>query len=451
MAVRTTVPVSRMVVAAAAMAVVVLVAAHVFPTPGTGAWAGGDRGVGDRPRRVLVAAGADARAARSARSPACSGAAESRRRPHVGCSHRPLTSRRGPTCDPTVPIRRPCRWPRLGRRAKAASRAAGHCLDRDQGRRAARARPTCWWPGSTSCSRPTPSTWRGPSDQGVSGHRRRPAAPDRRPRSTAMAAGLRQVASLADPVGEVLDGWTRPNGLRIRRVRVPLGRGGHHLREPPQRHQRCRRAVPQVGQRRLPAGLVGGHRLEPWPSPTCCATRWPRPACRPTRSQLVTDTSHEAAVEFMQLRGSIDCLIPRGGPSLIRSILDHATVPYVIDGDGNCHVYVDESADLDMAARHRGQRQDASGRRCATRPSRWWCTGRWPTLFLPRVAEALDGVELVGDDDTRALISRAGRGRRRGLRHRVPRPEAVGAGGRLARRRPSTTSTGSAPATARPS
>jgi glutamate-5-semialdehyde dehydrogenase len=64
---------------------------------------------------------------------------------------------------------------------------------------------------------------------------------------------------------------------------------------------------------------------------------------------LVTDTSHETAVEFMRLRGTIDCLIPRGGPALIRSILDNATVPYVIDGDGNCHVYVHADADLDMA------------------------------------------------------------------------------------------------------
>ena len=65
---------------------------------------------------------------------------------------------------------------------------------------------------------------------------------------------------------------------------------------------------------------------------------------------LVEDTRHEAAVEFMRLRESIDVLIPRGGPSLIRSILDNATVPYVIDGDGNCHVYVDAAADLAMAA-----------------------------------------------------------------------------------------------------
>ena len=64
---------------------------------------------------------------------------------------------------------------------------------------------------------------------------------------------------------------------------------------------------------------------------------------------LVEDTSHETAVAFMRLRGLIDCLIPRGGPALIASLLENATVPYVLDGDGNCHVYVDAAADLSMA------------------------------------------------------------------------------------------------------
>ena len=64
---------------------------------------------------------------------------------------------------------------------------------------------------------------------------------------------------------------------------------------------------------------------------------------------LVEDPSHETAIEFMKLRGVIDCLIPRGGPGLIASMLEHATVPYVLDGDGNCHVYVDAAADLAMA------------------------------------------------------------------------------------------------------
>ena len=122
---------------------------------------------------------------------------------------------------------------------------------------------------------------------------------------------------------------------------------------------------------------------------------------------LVEDTAHETAVEFMRLRESIDCLIPRGGPSLIRSILDNATVPYVIDGDGNCHVYVDASADLDMAA-------DIVVNAKTQRPS--VCNAAESLLvheavadeFLPRVAPLLDGVELVGDERSRSLLPGAG-------------------------------------------
>jgi glutamate-5-semialdehyde dehydrogenase len=118
---------------------------------------------------------------------------------------------------------------------------------------------------------------------------------------------------------------------------------------------------------------------------------------------LVEDTSHEAAVEFMRLRGVVDCLIPRGGPSLIKAILDHATVPYVIDGDGNCHVYVDAAADLEMAA-------DVVVNAKTQRPS--VCNAAESLLvhasvarlFLPSVAAQLDGVELVGDERACELV-----------------------------------------------
>ena len=118
---------------------------------------------------------------------------------------------------------------------------------------------------------------------------------------------------------------------------------------------------------------------------------------------LVDDTSRESAVEFMRLRGVIDCLVPRGGPSLIASILEHATVPYVIDGDGNCHVYVDASADLDMAL-------DIVVNAKVQRPS--VCNAAESLLvheavaaeFLPRAARALEGVELVGDAAARAIV-----------------------------------------------
>ena len=99
----------------------------------------------------------------------------------------------------------------------------------------------------------------------------------------------------------------------------------------------------------------------------------------------------------MRQRDTVDCLIPRGGPSLIRSVLDNATVPYVIDGDGNCHVYVDAQADLAMAT---GIVVNAKTQRPSV------CNAAETLLvhqavageFLPRVAAQLDGVELVGDD-----------------------------------------------------
>ena len=78
---------------------------------------------------------------------------------------------------------------------------------------------------------------------------------------------------------------------------------------------------------------------------------------------LVEDPSHETVAAFMQLSEVLDCLIPRGGPSLIAAMRENARVPYVLDGDGNCHIYVDESADARAVARHREEREDlAPGR-----------------------------------------------------------------------------------------
>ena len=122
---------------------------------------------------------------------------------------------------------------------------------------------------------------------------------------------------------------------------------------------------------------------------------------------LVTDTSHEAAVEFMQLREHIDCLIPRGGPSLIKSIVENAKVPYVIDGDGNCHVYVDRAANLELA-------RNVVVNAKTQRPS--VCNAAESLIvhaeiaerFLPDMATALEGVELVGDEISRAIVPSIG-------------------------------------------
>lgn len=221
-----------------------------------------------------------------------------------------------------------------------------------------------------------------------------------------MAGGLRQVAALPDPVGEVLDGWVRPNGLRISRVRVPLGVVAIIYENRPNVTSDAAGLCLKSGNAAFLRGSSGA--IDSNRAIAAVLREAVEKAGLPADSVvLVEDTSRDAAVEFMRLRGSIDCLIPRGGPSLIASILEHATVPFVIDGDGNCHVVVDESADLDMA-------RDIVVNAKTQRPS--VCNAAESLVvhaavadrFLPEVAEALAGVELVGDERARALVPSMG-------------------------------------------
>jgi glutamate-5-semialdehyde dehydrogenase len=225
-------------------------------------------------------------------------------------------------------------------------------------------------------------------------------------RVEAMAGGLRQVAGLADPVGEVLDGWRRPNGLEISRVRVPLGVVAIIYENRPNVTSDAAGLCLKSGNAAFLRGSSGAIS-----SNTAIAAvlrqAYEQVGLPADAVVLVEDTSRAAAVEFMQQRGSIDCLIPRGGPSLIASILEHATVPYVIDGDGNCHIYVDADADLEVAGRIIVNAK-------VQRPS--VCNAAETVLvhrsvasaFLPALATALTGVELVGDDEVRSIVTTAG-------------------------------------------
>jgi glutamate-5-semialdehyde dehydrogenase len=218
-------------------------------------------------------------------------------------------------------------------------------------------------------------------------------------RVAGMASGLRQVAGLADAVGEVTAGWTRPNGLRISKVRVPLGVIGIIYENRPNVTSDAFGLCLKSGNAAFLRGSSGAIRSN-IAIAGVLREALGKAGLPEDALVLVEDTSRDAAVEFMQQRGAIDCLIPRGGPSLIRSILDNATVPYVIDGDGNCHVYVDAAADLGMAA-------DIVVNAKTQRPS--VCNAAETLLvhadvadeFLPRVSGLLDGVELVGDDAAR--------------------------------------------------
>ena len=227
-------------------------------------------------------------------------------------------------------------------------------------------------------------------------------------RVAAMAGGLRTVAGLPDPVGEVVEGWVRPNGLRIRRVRVPLGVVAIVYENRPNvtsdAAALCLKSGNAAFLRGSSAALRSNLAIARLLREALAKAGLPEDA-----AIVVEDTSHEAAIEFMRLRGVIDCLIPRGGPSLIRAVLEHATVPYVIDGDGNCHVYVDAAADLDSAL-------SIVVNAKTQRPS--VCNAAESLLvhqavaaeFLPRAREALAGVELVGDEETRRILPGVGPG-----------------------------------------
>ncbi len=221
-------------------------------------------------------------------------------------------------------------------------------------------------------------------------------------RIESMASGLRQVAGLPDPVGEVLDGWVRPNGLKIRRVRVPLGVVAIIYENRPNVTSDAAGLCLKSGNAAFLRGSSGA--IDSNIEIASVLREAIASAGLPADSVvLVEDTSRDAAVEFMQQRGSIDCLIPRGGPSLIRSILDNATVPFVIDGDGNCHVYVHADADLEMASRIIVNAK-------MQRPS--VCNAAETLLvnadvageFLPMAAASLAGVELLVDEKARAIL-----------------------------------------------
>jgi glutamate-5-semialdehyde dehydrogenase len=226
-------------------------------------------------------------------------------------------------------------------------------------------------------------------------------------RVRAMAAGLRNVAALPDPVGEITEGWVRPNGLRVSRVRVPLGVVGVIYENRPNVTSDaaglCLKAGNAAFLRGSSSAIDSNRAVVSLLRVAAVKAGLPEDAVA-----LVDDASHETAVEFMRLRGFIDCLIPRGGRGLIASLIEHATVPYVLDGDGNCHIYIDGAADLVMAHE---LAVNAKTHRFGV------CNAVETILvhssvaadFLPRLADSLGtaGVEIRADERVRVHIADA--------------------------------------------
>lgn len=163
-----------------------------------------------------------------------------------------------------------------------------------------------------------------------------------------IAQALRDVAGLPDPVGEVIRGYTLPNGLQVRQVRVPLGVVGMIYEARPNVTVDAAGLCLKSGNASLLRGSSSAA------SSNEALTRIMRESLvesgLPADSvQMVPGETHEAVKYLMTARGLVDVLIPRGGESLIRSVVDNSTVPVIETGVGNCHVYVDKDADIDKA------------------------------------------------------------------------------------------------------
>ncbi len=167
-------------------------------------------------------------------------------------------------------------------------------------------------------------------------------------RIAGMAEGLRQIISLTDPVGEVISMKTTPQGLQIGQKRVPLGVIGIIYESRPNVTADAFGLCFKTGNAVI---LRGGRDAIHSNQAIVEVIREALKQCGlPADSiQLLTDTSHETAERFMRMNQYVDVLIPRGGAGLIRTVVEKSTVPVIETGTGNCHVYVDEYADIDMA------------------------------------------------------------------------------------------------------
>ncbi|OKZ86680.1 glutamate-5-semialdehyde dehydrogenase [Clostridium sp. 29_15] len=218
-----------------------------------------------------------------------------------------------------------------------------------------------------------------------------------------MANGLRQVAALEDPVGEVLGMWTRPNGLQIGKKRVPMGVIGIIYEARPNVTSDAAGLCFKSGNAVI---LRGGSEAINSNKAIAEALRegLKSVGLMEDAVQLVEDTSREVATEMMKLNDYIDVLIPRGGAGLIKAVVNNATVPVIETGTGNCHIYVDEDCDFEMA-------KNIIVNAKTSRPS--VCNAAEKLLinekiagkFMPIIFEALreNGVEIRGDESLKAL------------------------------------------------
>lgn len=228
-------------------------------------------------------------------------------------------------------------------------------------------------------------------------------------RIAAIANATIKLTGLSDPCGEVVGGGVRPNGMKIRKVRVPLGVIGIIFESRPNVTVDAAALCLKAGNAVI---LRGGKEAI---NSNICLVEIMREAVKTAGLpediiQVITDTSHETANEFMRCNKYIDVLIPRGGAGLIRACVNNATVPVIETGTGNCHVYVDETADTEMAVNiiNNGKTQRPSV--CNAVESLVIHENIAKTV-LPMIKAKLDehGVEIRGCEKTVAILGESDR------------------------------------------
>ncbi len=223
-------------------------------------------------------------------------------------------------------------------------------------------------------------------------------------RLAGIADGVRKVADLPEPIGNVDRGWTTESGLQISQKRVPLGVVGiiyeAHPNVTVDSAALCFKSGNAVILRGGKEALQTNIKMAAILRAVLAKFDLPQNAI-----QVITETSHELAQQFMRLNQYVDVLIPRGSSRLIQTVVQHATVPVIETGAGNCHIYVDETADLQMA-------EDIIINAKTQRPS--VCNATEKLLvnaaiaadFLPKIARALaeKHVEIRGDEQTCQIL-----------------------------------------------
>jgi len=213
-----------------------------------------------------------------------------------------------------------------------------------------------------------------------------------------ISCGLREVAKLPDPVYEVVAEWTRANGLRIRKIRVPIGVVGIIYESRPNV------TVDTVALTLKTSNAIvlrGGK--EAANSNQCLVEILNGVAGVPEGAiELLDSSTRESVQELIKARGLIDVLIPRGGPELISYVAENATVPVIETGAGNCHIFVDESADLEMADRIVINAKTQRPSVCNA-AEKLLVHQRIAADYIPQIVKLLleHGVEVRGDEQTR--------------------------------------------------